>query len=72
LRIAKPILLVSTPIGVIWGIVEAYRFRPVLALLMSVLIGVISAFMWLTVRTIRREQRTNGNRELASKMTNQS
>ncbi len=71
MRIAKPILLVSTPIGVIWGIVEAYRFRPVLALLMSVLIGVISAFMWLTVRTIRREQRANGNRELASKSINQ-
>jgi uncharacterized membrane protein YraQ (UPF0718 family) len=57
LRIAKPLLLVSTPIGVVWGVVEAYRFRPVLALLMSILIGVISAFMWLTVRTIRREQR---------------
>jgi hypothetical protein len=66
LRIAKPILLVSTPIGVIWGIVEAYRFRPVLALLMSVLIAVISAFMWLTVRTIRREQR-----EQSRKSTNQ-
>ena len=57
MRIAKPLLLVSTPIGVVWGVVEAYRFRPVLALLMSILIGVISAFMWLTVRTIRREQR---------------
>jgi len=61
LRIAKPILLVSTPIGVLWGIVEAYRFRPVLALLMSILIGVISAFMWYTVSTIRREQRKQSN-----------
>jgi uncharacterized membrane protein YqjE len=61
LRIAKPILLVSTPVGVVWGIVEAYRFKPVLALLMSLLIGVISAFMWYTLRTIRRE-----NREQAS------
>jgi uncharacterized membrane protein YqjE len=62
LRIAKPILLVSTPIGVVWGIVEAYRFKPVLALLMSLLIGVISAFMWYTVRTVRREQREQANK----------
>ncbi len=49
-------LLVTTPIGVVWGVVEAYRFKPVLALLMCLLLGVISAFMWYTVRTIRREQ----------------
>jgi uncharacterized membrane protein YqjE len=55
LRIAKPILLVSTPVGVVWGVVEAYRFKPVLALLMCVLLGVISAFMWYTVRVVRRE-----------------
>lgn len=69
MRIAKPILLVSTPIGVIWGVVEAYRFKPVLAVLMTLLLGVISAFMWLTVRTIRREQRANVNKEQASKST---
>ena len=57
MKIAKPMLLISTPIGVIWGVVEAYRFKPILAVLMCVLLGVISAFMWYTVRTIRREQR---------------
>lgn len=57
LRIAKPILLVSTPIGVVWGVVEAYRFKPVLAVLMCLLLSVISAFIWYTVRTVRREQR---------------
>ena len=66
MRIAKPILLVSTPIGVAWGVVEAYRFRPVLALLMSLLLGVISAFMWYTVRAVRREQH-----EQTSKLTSQ-
>lgn len=25
MRIAKPILLVTTPVGVVWGRVEAYR-----------------------------------------------
>ncbi len=56
LRIAKPLLLVSTPIGVVWGVVEAYRFHPWLAVLMTLLLGVISAFIWYTVRVIRREQ----------------
>ncbi len=56
MRIAKPILLVSTPIGVVWGVVEAWRFKPVLALLMCALLSIVSAFIWLTVRTIRREQ----------------
>jgi hypothetical protein len=58
LRIAKPILLVSTPVGVVWGVIEAWRFKPVLALLMCALLSVISAFIWMTVRTIRREQQS--------------
>ena len=66
MKIAKPILLVSTPVGVIWGVIEAYRFRPVLALLMALLLCVISAFMWLTLRVVRREQR-----EEASKVAGQ-
>lgn len=59
MRIAKPILLVSTPIGVVWGVIEAYRFRPVLALLMCLLLSVISAFMWHTVRVVRRESQSS-------------
>jgi hypothetical protein len=57
LRIAKPILLVSTPVGVAWGIVEASRFHWWLGLLMAVLIGVMCAFAWMTVRRIRAEAR---------------
>jgi hypothetical protein len=56
MRIAKPRLLVMTPIGVGWGLVEAWRFRPILAVLMAMLLGVISLFTWLTVRTIRNER----------------
>jgi hypothetical protein len=56
MRIAKPLLLVMTPIGVGWGLVEAWRFRPILAVLMAMLLGVISLFTWLTVRTIRNER----------------
>jgi len=56
MRIAKPILLTSTPVGVIWGMYEAFKVRWWLGGLMAVLIGVIGGFSWLTVRTIRRER----------------
>jgi hypothetical protein len=56
MKIAKPLLLVMTPIGVVWGLVEAWRFHWWLALLMGVLLGIIGSFTWLTVRRIRRER----------------
>ncbi|MGE3890033.1 MAG: hypothetical protein AB7F79_00335 [Steroidobacteraceae bacterium] len=59
MRIAKPLLLVSTPIGVVWGVAEAYRFHPWLALLMALLLGVITVFILFTVRVIRHEQAQN-------------
>jgi hypothetical protein len=58
MRIAKPMLLVMTPIGVGWGFVEAWRFHPALAFLMALLVGVISLFTWMTVRKIRVERQT--------------
>jgi predicted MFS family arabinose efflux permease len=56
MRIAKPILLVATPIGVILGLREAWRFHWWLAVLMAVLVGVISLFMWMTVKRVRAER----------------
>jgi len=56
MRIAKPMLLVLTPIGVIWGLIEAWRFHWWLAVLMGLLVGVMSLFMWMTVRRIRAER----------------
>lgn len=62
MRIAKPLLLVSTPVGVVFGVIEAWRVGAWLGSLMLVLIGVIAGFALLTVRVIRadrnrREQR---------------
>ena len=56
MRIAKPILQVTTPIGVGWAMLEAWRFHWWLAVLMAALVGVISAFTWMTYRRIRQEQ----------------
>ena len=57
LRIARPILLVSTPIGVIFGLREAWRLAgPKMALLMAAMLAVVGAFVWWTVRRIRHER----------------
>jgi len=56
MRIAKPVLLVSTPIGVAWGLYEAWKVRWWLGLLMAVLVGVIGLFSWMTVRRIELER----------------
>jgi hypothetical protein len=58
MRIAKPMLLVMTPIGVGWGLVEAWRFHPGLALLMALMLTVVGLLVWMTVRRIRSERGT--------------
>jgi hypothetical protein len=56
MRIAKPLLLVMTPLGVAWGLVEAARFHWWLAVLMGALLTVISLFVWSVVRRIRQDR----------------
>jgi hypothetical protein len=56
MRIAKPILLVSTPIGVLAGLYEAYRLAGGLVLIMAAMVGVLSAAAGTVVATIRREK----------------
>ena len=56
MKIAKPMLLAITPVGVAWGLVEAWRFHWWLAVLMGVLLSVIGLFTWITVRRIRSER----------------
>jgi hypothetical protein len=56
-RIARPILLVSTPIGVAFGLREAWRLAgPGMAALMALMLAIVGAFIWMTVRTIRKER----------------
>ncbi len=62
MRIAKPLLLTITPLGVVWGLIEAARFHWWLAVLMGVLLGVISLFVWSVVRRIRAERVSQGDR----------
>jgi hypothetical protein len=56
-RIARPILLVTTPVGVAFGLREAWRLAgPGMAVLMGVMIAVVGGFVWMTVRQIHKER----------------
>lgn len=57
MRIAKPVLLVSTPVGVAWGFYEAWRVGWWLAALMAAMLTVLGAFSVMTVRRILTERR---------------
>ena len=57
MRIAKPLLLVTTPIAVVIGVHEAFRLAGGLAFLMIALLLMISAAMGMLVMTVRKEQR---------------
>ena len=55
MKIARPLLLIATPVGVIAGLREAWRFQWWLAVLMAALLAVLGALVLYTWRTIRRE-----------------
>lgn len=57
LRIAKPLLLITTPIGLAWGFYEAYRLAGGLVFLMVALVAVLGAAMGSVVMTVRRERK---------------
>lgn len=63
MRIAKPILLVATPVGVAWGMYEAYRLAGGLVFLMAALLMVVSVAVGTIVYTVRREQAEERARE---------
>jgi len=72
MKIAKPMLLILTPIGVAGGLYEAYRFGGGLAFLMLCLISLISVAMISVVRTIRRERREEVEKLQSEKSTRES
>lgn len=57
MRIAKPLLLITTPLGLGFGIYEAYRLAGGLVFLMIALVSLIGVAMATVVVTVRREKR---------------
>jgi hypothetical protein len=57
MRIAKPLLLVTTPIGVLDGFYECYKLAGGLLFLMVAMVGVLVVAFGTVIATIRREER---------------
>jgi predicted MFS family arabinose efflux permease len=57
MKIAKPLLLVATPIGLAIGLYEGWRLAGGLVVVMAMLIGVIGVAFASVILTIRRERR---------------
>ena len=62
MKIAKPLLLVSTTIGVVGGLHEAWRLVGGLAFLIVAMLGFLSFAVLSVIATIRREERARGDR----------
>lgn len=56
MRTAKPFLLVTTPIGVLGGLHQAWKLTGGLVFLMLAMVGVMAVAIGSVVLTVRREQ----------------
>ena len=59
MRIAKPILMVTTPIGLVEGFYECYKLAGGLLFLMVAMVGVMAVALATVIATIRREARSD-------------
>ena len=57
MRIAKPLLLTTTPIGLLEGFYECYKLAGGLVFIMAAMVGVLVVAAATVVVTIRREAR---------------
>lgn len=69
MKIAKPLLLITTPVGLAIGLYEAHRLAGGLVFIMAALIAVIGVAMASVVMTIRRERREEEERKRKSEGT---
>jgi hypothetical protein len=57
MKIAKPLLLVTTPLGLLDGFYECYRLAGGFLFLMVAMVGVVGVGFATVIATIRREER---------------
>jgi hypothetical protein len=62
MKIAKPLLLVTTPLGIVTGLIEAYRMVGGLAILMFAMMALCGVAAASVVFTIRKEKRWTESR----------
>ena len=68
MRIAKPMLLVSTPIGVAFGLMEGYRLAGGLVVLMAAMLAVVFIAAGTVVRTEIGEHTSDSSHQHRSRM----
>ncbi len=66
MRIAKPLLLVTTPIGLAIGLYEGWRLAGGLVFIMAALILVIGVAFGTVVWTIRKERAEEERKQAAA------
>jgi len=62
MRIAKPLLLITTPLGLLDGFYECYKLAGGLLFLMVTMVGVVAVGFGTVIATIRREERASKTR----------
>jgi predicted MFS family arabinose efflux permease len=67
LRIGKPLLLITTPIGLAVGLYEGWRLAGGLVFVMAALMGVLGVAFLSVVLTIRREREEERRKEAEKK-----
>jgi hypothetical protein len=68
MRIAKPLLLVTTPIGLLSGFYECVKLAGGLVFIMLAMVGVMLAALASVVAVVRRESReADATRDAASR-----
>ena len=63
MRVAKPLLLIATPIGVAYGLYEGWRLAGGLVFIMAAMLAVIGFAIGSVVMTIRKEKEGERERE---------
>jgi len=71
MRIAKPLLLITTPIGLAVGLYEGWRLAGGLVFIMAALMLVIAAAFGTVIWTIRRERAEEEKKKLAAQTPKQ-
>lgn len=64
MRIAKPLLLVTTPLGLLEGFYECYKLAGGLLFLMVAMVGVVGVGFGTVIAAIRREERASKTRSI--------
>lgn len=72
MRIAKPLLLVTTPIGLAVGLYEGWRLAGGLVFIMAALMSVIAVAFGTVIYTVRKERAEEERKKAATPSSDSS